>query len=126
MVERGNVVVIAIRSEQHGWHHSAGIPMSAFVEYDFIEGTITRLMDTNREFQEDKKIQAPLLRAGFFERLLRGGFYRREDLLLEKSLIEVDIEGPVFAVMLMKLSGHGNEPTGEILHGLDNARGFSE
>jgi two-component system response regulator YesN len=44
-------------------------------EIDYIEGSIDWLLHNSESMKEKLTMQLPLLKAGFYERLLRGGFY---------------------------------------------------
>ncbi len=75
------------------------------VDYDFIEGSVSRLINNNKELKEELDSQVPYIRAGFYERLLRGNFNHLKEINTALSYARMDMYGEGYIVALMKIDG---------------------
>lgn len=91
-------------------------------ELDLIEGTISRLLESNSELKTEMKQQVELMRATFFERLLRGGFSRLKDIETARSYMGINLEGAGYVVIVIRIEGFEGEVSEDTLNRLDLAR----
>ncbi|WP_167747100.1 helix-turn-helix domain-containing protein [Cohnella luojiensis] len=69
--------------------------------YRFIDDAVSRLIDNNQALQDEIEKQAPLLRATFFERLLKGDFVAGNEImsLLKHQNLSVEVKSAAAAIV---------------------------
>lgn len=72
-------------------------------EYDFLKGTVSKLISNNEDLQNKLIEQTPLLRAAFFMRLLDGSFRDISEVRAVMSHIGLHILGEKYLVMILKI-----------------------
>jgi len=90
--------------------------------FGFIQRTVSGLIDNNTELQAEIRRQSPLLRATFFERLLKGevvGEKNIEAALLHQNL---RLNDRFYAVALLRFTGYDYSLSEEMLEDLDYKR----
>lgn len=90
--------------------------------YGMIEDTITELMHNNEELHVKIKEQQPYVRSAFFERLLKGGFYTRNDIDVSLQHIGIRPKSPYHAVALLHLRANDDAISKDILEELNVKR----
>lgn len=78
-------------------------------EYDFLKGSIARLLDDNKDMQLSIQQQLPILESAFTERLLKGEFSREEEIQSFLGQIGKNFECDMFMVMIMYISEEYND-----------------
>lgn len=92
-------------------------------EYAFLAGTITQLLENRDAMRSDLAQQQELVRATFFERLLRGGFSREKEIDSVRSYIGLDLpEGAYAAVLVAIDAGRDTDMSHRQLERLDTAK----
>lgn len=82
---------------------------------EFIEDTVCDLIDKNKSLQISLEEQIPFLRTAFFERLLRGDFYTKEQLNTIMNYTNTTLNGKNYVVVLLTLSGYRNDVTNNVV-----------
>jgi YesN/AraC family two-component response regulator len=83
--------------------------------YDVIQDTLTSLIDKNKNLQTSMEQQIPFLKTAFFERLLRGEFYTKEQLNAIMRYIDVSLVGKYYTVIILFLSGYHDDVSNEMI-----------
>ncbi len=91
-------------------------------EYDYLEGTLEKLIMNNEHLKIEMEKQGPLLKTASFERLFRNGFQSIQELETTLSYIGLHIKGQGFVVMLLRMNGYNGEISKEILKELEASR----
>lgn len=98
-----------------------GIALAAVMAYRHTK-PVQLLVHDNRALQSELKAQAPLLRAAFLERLLRGEFYSEHETRNIIEHVDVDLRGQAYTVILVGVGdGADRRPENE-LPGLQERR----
>lgn len=72
-------------------------------EYEFLQGNISKILASNKDLQDTIERQLPILEAVFTERLLKGEFYKMEEIEASMEQIGKRIEGSRFLVLILYL-----------------------
>jgi AraC-like DNA-binding protein len=72
-------------------------------EYLFIKRNVRELLEKNRSLQEQMKEQLPILRAAFFERLLKGEYITEDEIKAVLSQLGIEIKGVYFAIAVVRI-----------------------
>lgn len=91
-------------------------------EFDFIRGTITRLISANESLTADMKQQKALVRNTFFERLLNNLFINKTEITHHMEHAGVVFMGDSFRVILVKIKGYYGQVTKEMLDEINKLR----
>lgn len=73
--------------------------------FRFLQGSIAQLIKNNQSLQETIKKHMPIIRTAFFERLLKGGFTKIEQINAVASYVGLQIKGNRFLVMILRIFG---------------------
>ncbi len=76
--------------------------------YTFLQGSLNKLIKSNKMLKEDMKAKIPLLKAAFMDRLLKGGFNTIEDIRIASSSLEINLENKHYLVVMAKVNGYGS------------------
>jgi two-component system, response regulator YesN len=91
-------------------------------EMDLIEGALSRLLESNHDLEEEMKRRMPLLRVGFFERLLRGSFYTEDEAGTLLSYVNMASEGSGYLIAVVRIAGHETEIPKQDIRLIDSKR----
>jgi len=83
---------------------------------------VRKLISNNEELEARISEQQPIIRAVFFERLLKGDFKSEEDLKMLMQHVGIFIHGSRYLVAVVHLSGYRDTITKHILEELDAGR----
>ncbi len=72
-------------------------------DYDFIERTVSKLLDSNNEMESKLRKHVPLLRSAAIERLLRAEFSSLDEINSVLSMVGLNVWGESFIVALMRI-----------------------
>jgi AraC-like DNA-binding protein len=106
-------------------HTVGGEGMKQTQDFNFLEGTVSRLIHNNENLKVQLEQQLPLIQASFMERLLKGGFNTPQELQLALSHANMQVRGDRFMVVVMKMKGYDGELTDEHLKELDIAKAIA-
>ncbi|WP_158299204.1 helix-turn-helix domain-containing protein [Paenibacillus antri] len=87
--------------------------------WDEIRSSVTNLVHRNGDLEEKLELQMPLLRSGFYDRLLRGYYASNQDIAVAMEHARVSWEGEFHAVGLLEISGYDGGYNEEMLRELD-------
>jgi len=85
-------------------------------EYVFLAGSISRLMSSNKELEEELDKQLPLLRDSFVKRLLTGEFLSPGEIAAVSSRIGMKPLSDHGCVGLVRVIGYESESSEEMIH----------
>lgn len=89
------------------------IEIKASKGYNFIQGTISKIIDDNEELKMKLDEQIPLVQTVFMERLLSGGFKNQEEVVNVLKNSKLMMEGDWYFVVLFSLKGYFNQDISE-------------
>ncbi|WP_176220562.1 helix-turn-helix domain-containing protein [Cohnella massiliensis] len=87
--------------------------------WDDVRTSVAGLVYRNNSLEEKLEQQAPLIRSGFYERLLRGQFASDKDIVLAMEHSRLQWEGDYFAVAVLAISGYDGTYNEEMLTELE-------
>lgn len=99
-----------------------GISGQTVNEYDFLEDTVSKLIQNNDELKIEMEKQLELSRANFFERLLRGGFSRLTEIETVQSYIGFNLKGRKYSAVVIRINRYNGIVSEDILNELDLIR----
>ncbi len=73
--------------------------------FEFIHGSISELLRTNKELRSEIQEKVPILRAAFLERLFRGNFIKMSELNGAMKNTGIDLAGCKYSVLILKIEG---------------------
>ncbi|MFB9276749.1 helix-turn-helix domain-containing protein [Cohnella cellulosilytica] len=91
-------------------------------EYVFLAGSISRLMSSNKELEEELDKQLPLLRDSFVKRLLTGEFLSPGEIAAVSSRLGMKPLPERGCVGLVRMIGYDSESSEEMIHEYNLAR----
>ena len=91
-------------------------------ELDVIEGAVSNLLSHNSMLKAEMTRRIPLLRAGFFEKLLRGGFYTDEEVEALLPYLGLSFDDSGYRIGLIRLTGHEREVSEQDIRRIDSER----
>lgn len=91
-------------------------------DFDFIKGTINRLISLNEHLQADMKDQRILIKNIFFERLLRNRFSHHDEMINHMKHAHLSLSGPQYVVILTRIKGYYGQVTQEMLGEMTEVR----
>jgi AraC-like DNA-binding protein len=87
--------------------------------WDEIRASVASLVHRNGDLEEKLELQMPLLRSGFYDRLLRGHYASDQDIAVAMEHARVSWEGEFTAVGLLEIAGYDGSYNEEMLRELD-------
>lgn len=90
-------------------------------EFDFINGSISNLMESNLKMKNTMQKQLIMLQSAFFEKLLKHGFYTEEEIKLAMESIDLELKGCFFYVIIIRIVGFGDPITADFISDLNKA-----
>jgi AraC-like DNA-binding protein len=91
-------------------------------DFDFIKGTINKLISMNEHLQADMKDQEILIKNIFFERLLRNRFNHHDEMINHMKNAHISLPGTQFVVLLARMKGYYGQVTQEMLGEMTEVR----
>lgn len=91
-------------------------------EYDILEGNLVSLIDNNQHLKAAMQEQVVLIKATFFERLIKGQFRGRKELEAISSLSGIEIRGSGYAVIMIQFIEFTDMIAAEYLDELERKR----
>lgn len=91
-------------------------------DYVLIKGSISKLIDNNKEMQQAMCDQIPLLRAGFFDRLYRSEFNNEMEMKAVLAQTGWTIHDNQFVVLFIQINGYSGLVTKEVIEELNIKR----
>ncbi len=73
-------------------------------DYDFIQGTVVKLIDKNQSLNETLEEQLPMIRQVFFKRLFSGEFVSYQDIEAVSAHLGIELEGDHYLVVMLDIS----------------------
>lgn len=70
--------------------------------FQFLQGSVSQLINNNQELQETIKNYMPIIRTAFFDRLLKGEFNNTEQIEAIASYLGLQIKGERFLVLILR------------------------
>lgn len=83
--------------------------------FQFLHGSISKLIDDNQELQETIENYMPIIRTAFFDRLLKGEFNKTDQIEAISSYLGLEIKGNGFLVLLLRIFGQDDIFNREII-----------
>jgi AraC-like DNA-binding protein len=71
--------------------------------FSIINGSISQLINTNKELQEDISSQKPLIQSGLLDKLFKGQLYNEKEFDALSSYVGLSIDGNKFVVLLLRV-----------------------
>jgi two-component system response regulator YesN len=71
--------------------------------FSIINGSISQLINTNKELQEDISNQKPLIQSGLLDKLFKGQLYNEKEFDALSSYVGLSIDGNKFVVLLLRV-----------------------
>ena len=68
----------------------------------FLQGSVSQLINNNQRLQETVKNYMPIIRTVFYDRLLKGDFNNIEQIEAVSSYLELQIKGEQFLVLILR------------------------
>jgi len=87
--------------------------------WDEIRSSVASLVHRNGDLEEKLELQMPLLRSGFYDRLLRGYYASNQDIAVAMEHARIAWEGEFYAVGLLAITGYDGNYNEEMLRELD-------
>lgn len=84
-------------------------------EYDFLKGSIARLIENNTKLKQAMDVQIPMLQAAFLDRLFKGDFKDVSEMKAVLAQTQLYIKGSKYTVVLIRVHGYNGIATEEIL-----------
>ncbi len=69
---------------------------------EFLQGSVSQLIDNNQQLHETIKNYRPIIRTVFFDRLLKGDFNNTEQIEAVSSYLGLQIRGEKFLVLILR------------------------
>jgi len=91
-------------------------------EYDILEGNLVSLISNNDHLMHAMQEQAVLIKATFFERLIKGQFRGIKELEAISSLAGIEIRGNIYAVLMIQIIEFTGTVTSEYLDDIERRR----
>lgn len=79
--------------------------------FEFIEGSVSELLQNNYELKNQIQQKMPILQSGFIDRLLRGSFISAKELNTAMMNIGLDISDRRYLVILLRVDFYDNQYT---------------
>ncbi|WP_256759292.1 helix-turn-helix domain-containing protein [Cohnella sp. WQ 127256] len=87
--------------------------------WDYVRSSVTNLIHSNDYLSEKMEQQVPLIRSGFYDRLLRGHYLSNKDIAVAMEHSRQAWEGDYFAVGILVIVGYDGTYNEEMLTELD-------
>jgi two-component system response regulator YesN len=71
--------------------------------FEYLQGSVSELIHTNQSLQETLKSHLPMVKTGFFDRLLKGEYSNRDEIAAISSYLGLRIHGDRFLVLLVRI-----------------------
>lgn len=102
--------------------NDAGSPGAAQSAFGFIEHSVSRLIENNHALKVEVQRQAPLLRAVYLDRWIKGELEHDPDAVLHMRHIGIELEGNAYLAAVLRISGFGSMLSEDALTRLDWTR----
>lgn len=83
--------------------------------YDYLQRSLSSLIQHNKKLNNDIKNQMPILKTTFLRRLLNGEFHDEKEIAAFMRNISIDLSGNYFAVVIIKIEGYRDLISQEVL-----------
>lgn len=110
-----NILNALVDTEDGGSHDASDA-------YGFIERSVSRLIENNQALQGEVERQAPMLRAAFLDRWLKGELVQDRDAELQMKHIGLELDGSCYVAAVIQIKGFESRVSEEALSQLDRAR----
>lgn len=87
--------------------------------WDYVRSSVTNLIHSNDFLSEKMEQQVPLIRSGFYDRLLRGHYLSNKDIAVAMEHSRQTWEGDYYAVGILVIAGYDGTYNEEMLTELD-------
>ncbi|QJD85419.1 helix-turn-helix domain-containing protein [Cohnella herbarum] len=87
--------------------------------WDYVRSSVTNLIHNNDFLSEKMEQQVPLIRSGFYDRLLRGHYLSNKDIAVAMEHSRQTWEGDYYAVGILVIAGYDGTYNEEMLTELD-------
>jgi len=87
--------------------------------WDYVRASVTNLVHSNDFLSEKMEQQAPLIRSGFYDRLLRGHYLSNKDIAVAMEHSRQAWEGRYFSVGVLVIAGYDGTYNEEMLTELE-------
>ncbi|QMV41880.1 helix-turn-helix domain-containing protein [Cohnella cholangitidis] len=87
--------------------------------WDYVRSSVTNLIHSHDFLSEKMEQQVPLIRSGFYDRLLRGHYLSNKDIAVAMEHSRQAWEGDYFAVGILVIAGYDGTYNEEMLTELD-------
>lgn len=90
--------------------------------FEYLQGSISELIQNNKDLKAEMQKKIPIIRSAFMDRLLRGEFNTADELDFAMKNAGIKMCGKRYVVLVLKISGYGVVDHENLHHELNTAK----